>query len=49
MMNSRQFQRCDTLFNAAADAGRKVAFILAKEKLRTVLGHGIVESKATIS
>lgn len=43
MMNSPEFRRCDTLLNAAADAGRKVAFITAKEKLRTVLGDGIVE------
>ncbi|MFC4993831.1 phosphonoacetate hydrolase [Rubritalea tangerina] len=43
MMNSAEFRRCDTILNAAADAGRKVAFITAKEKLRTVLGDGIVE------
>ena len=43
MMNSPEFRRCDTILNAAADAGRKVAFITAKEKLRTVLGDGIVE------
>lgn len=43
MMNSPEFRRCDTLLNAAAEAGRKVAFITAKEKLRTVLGDGIVE------
>lgn len=43
MMNSPEFRRCDTLLTAAADAGRKVAFITAKEKLRTVLGDGIVE------
>lgn len=43
MMNSPEFRRCDTILNSAADAGRKVAFITAKEKLRTVLGDGIVE------
>ena len=43
MMNSPEFRRCDTLLTAAADVGRKVAFITAKEKLRTVLGDGIVE------
>ena len=43
MMNSPKFLRCGTILNAAADAGRKVAFITAKEKLRTVLGDGIVE------
>ncbi len=43
MMNSPEFRRCGTLLTAAADAGRLVAFITAKEKLRTVLGDGIVE------
>lgn len=43
MMNSPEFRRCGTLLTAAADAGRKVAFITAKEKLRTILGDGIVE------
>jgi phosphonoacetate hydrolase len=43
MMNSPEFRRCGTLLTAAADAGRKVAFITAKEKLRTVLGDGIVD------
>lgn len=43
MMNSPHFRRCPTILTAAADAGRKVAFITAKEKLRTVLGDGVVE------
>ena len=43
MMNSPEFLRCDTILTAAAKAGRKVAFVTAKEKLRTVLGHGLVE------
>ncbi len=43
MMNGPEFRRCGTLLTAAADAGRKVAFITAKEKLRTVLGDGLVE------
>lgn len=43
MMNSPEFRRCGTILTAAAGAGRKVAFITAKEKLRTVLGDGIVE------
>lgn len=43
MMNSPEFRRCPTLLTAAAEAGRVVAFITAKEKLRTVLGDGIVE------
>jgi len=42
MMNSPEFRRCGTILAAAAGAGRKVAFITAKEKLRTVLGDGIV-------
>ena len=43
MMNGPEFRRCGTILTAAADAGRKVAFITAKEKLRTVLGDGVVE------
>jgi phosphonoacetate hydrolase len=43
MMNGPEFLRCGTLLTAAADAGRRVAFITAKEKLRTLLGDGIVE------
>jgi phosphonoacetate hydrolase len=43
MMNSAKFRRCPTILCAAAEAGRKVAFITAKEKLRTVLGDGLVE------
>lgn len=43
MMNSPNFLRCGTILVAAARAGRKVAFITAKEKLRTVLGAGLVE------
>lgn len=43
MMNSPRFRRCPTILCAAAEAGRKVAFITAKEKLRTVLGDGLVE------
>lgn len=43
MMNSPEFRRCNTILTAAAEACRKVAFITAKEKLRTVLGDGVVE------
>ena len=42
-MNPPEYRRCGTLLTVAAEAGRKVAFITAKEKLRTVLGDGIVE------
>jgi phosphonoacetate hydrolase len=43
MMNSPEFLRCETILTGAAEAGRKVAFVTAKEKLRTVLGDGLVE------
>jgi len=43
MMNSPEFLRCPTLLLEAAKAGRKVAFITAKDKLRRVLGDGLVE------
>ncbi len=43
MMNSPEFLRCETILSAAADAGRRVAFVTAKEKLRTVLGAGLVQ------
>ncbi len=43
MMNSAEFLRCETIFPAAARAGRRIAFVTAKDKLRTVLGAGIVE------
>lgn len=41
MMNSPEFLRTDTILTAAAEAGRKVAFVTAKDKLRTVLGDGL--------
>lgn len=44
MMNSPEFLRCGTILRSAAEAGRKVAFITAKEKLRTVFGEGLVEN-----
>lgn len=43
MTHSPRYRRCGTILNAAAEAGRKVAFITAKEKLRTILGDGLVE------
>lgn len=43
MMNSPEYLRCPTILTTAAEAGRKVAFITAKDKLRTVLGHGVVQ------
>ncbi len=37
MMNSSRYVRCDTILAAAARAGRKVAMVTAKEKLRDLL------------
>ena len=39
MMNSAEYLRADTLLAAASNAGRKVAFVTAKEKLRDVLSY----------
>lgn len=41
MMNSANYLRADTISAAAAQAGRKVAVITAKDKLREILGHGL--------
>ncbi len=37
MMNSSRYLRCDTLLAAAARAGRRVAMVTAKDKLRSLL------------
>lgn len=42
MMNSSAFLRADTLFPAAQRAGRKVAVVTAKEKLRDIFAHGLI-------
>src|SRR5438552_5371147 len=42
MMNSAKFLRCETIFPAAALAGRKVAVVTAKEKLRDIFAAGLV-------
>ncbi|MGH7967483.1 MAG: alkaline phosphatase family protein, partial [Limisphaerales bacterium] len=42
MMNSAKFLRADTLFPAAQRAGRKVAVVTAKEKLRDIFAHGLI-------
>lgn len=42
MMNSASFLRADTLFPAAQKAGRKVAVVTAKEKLRDIFAHGLI-------
>jgi len=41
MMNSARYLRADTILAAAAQAGRKVAIVTAKEKLREILSHGL--------
>ncbi len=41
MMNSSRFLRCETILAAAAEAGRNVAMVTAKDKLREILSHGL--------
>ena len=41
MMNDPKYLRCGTLLAAFADAGASVAVVTAKDKLRTLLGHGL--------
>jgi phosphonoacetate hydrolase len=41
MMNSASFLRAPTIFPAAARAGRKVAVVTAKEKLRDIFASGL--------
>ncbi|MBA4150371.1 MAG: phosphonoacetate hydrolase [Verrucomicrobia bacterium] len=41
MMNSAKYLRANTLLAAAAQAGRKVAVVTAKDKLREILSHGL--------
>src|SRR5256886_10719063 len=43
MMNSAKFLRCETIFPAAVRAGRKVAVVTAKEKLRDIFASGLIE------
>ncbi len=42
MMNSATFLRAGTIFPAAQKAGRKVAVVTAKEKLRDIFASGLV-------
>jgi phosphonoacetate hydrolase len=42
MMNSSKFLRVDTLFPHAQRAGRKVAVVTAKEKLRDIFASGLI-------
>lgn len=39
MMNSSEYLRAETILSAAAQAGRKVAVVTAKEKLRDILSY----------
>ena len=41
MMNDPRYLRAPTLLAAFADAGARVAVVTAKDKLRTLLGHGL--------
>ena len=44
MMNSAKFVRAETVLAAATRAGRKVAVVTAKEKLRDIFANGVVKS-----
>jgi phosphonoacetate hydrolase len=44
MMNSSRFVRADTIFPAAQKAGRKVAVVTAKEKLRDIFASGLIDA-----
>ena len=41
MMNDPKFLRAPTIFKAFYDAGKKIAVVTAKDKLRALLGHGL--------
>ncbi len=41
MMNDPKFLRAPTLFKAFYDTGKKIALVTAKDKLRSLLGHGL--------
>ncbi len=41
MMNDAKFLRASTIFKSFSDAGKKVFIVTAKDKLRTLLGHGL--------
>ena len=47
MMNSAEFLRAETITAAAHRAGRKVAIVTAKEKLRDILGAGLRDGQGT--
>jgi phosphonoacetate hydrolase len=41
MMNDARFMRAETIMKGFHDAGARVAVVTAKDKLRTLLGHGL--------
>lgn len=43
MTNSAKFLRAETIFPAAQSAGRKVAVVTAKDKLRDIFAAGLIE------
>lgn len=49
MMNSSAFLRAQTITEAALRAGRKVAIVTAKEKLRDILGAGLKDGGVAFS
>lgn len=44
MMNSAKYLRAETIFPAAQAAGRKVAVVTAKDKLRDIFASGLIEA-----
>ena len=49
LMNDKRFLRAPTLFAAANEAGWNVAVVTAKDKLRRLLGAGIVEEGPSLT
>lgn len=49
MMNSAKYVRCETILAACAKAGRKVAVVTAKEKLRDIFANGVVGANGGIA
>jgi phosphonoacetate hydrolase len=47
MMNSSKFLRAETIFPVAARAGRRVAVVTAKEKLRDIFASGLFAESAS--
>ena len=48
MMNTPSFLRSETVLGAFSQAGARVAAITAKDKLRTLLGHGVDVSDGSV-